>query len=141
MNTNIGVSPQQIKSLIQEAIEARKQTYSPYSKFGVGAAVLSGGKVYRGCNIENASYGATICAERTAIFKAISEGNRTIEMIAITAGEDNYGHPCGMCRQVMREFSDPKKLIVIVAKSQEDYKTYTLEELLPNSFGPDDLSE
>lgn len=133
------------KELIRHALEARKKAYAPYSNYLVGAALISGeGKLYTGCNIENASYGATNCAERTAIFKAVSEGERTIARIAIVGGpreEDGvlsgYAFPCGVCRQVLREFSEPDKLIVYVARSEDDYKQYSLSELLPDSFGPD----
>ena len=115
-------------------MEMAKAAYAPYSHFRVGAAVLAeSGKVYGGANVENASYGATICAERSAIFAAVNAGERKLMAIAVTET------PCGMCRQVMREFCDPKAFKVIVAKSTEDYREYTLEELLPESFGPDHL--
>jgi len=130
--------------LLQLAIDARKNSYAPYSKYRVGAALeTEDGSIYTGCNIENASYGATNCAERTAVFKAVSDGHRRIIRIAISGGsgdELNYAYPCGICRQVLREFSDPKKLIVTVGTSAEDYKSFTLEELLPESFGPEALS-
>ena len=134
-----------VKELIREAFEARKNAYTPYSKFNVGAALLTkDGRVYRGCNIENSSYGATNCAERTAFFKAVSEGERSFAAIAIVGGYDDgsklgYAFPCGICRQVMREFTDPTAFKVIVAVSEDEYKEYTLEELLPESFGPDNL--
>lgn len=127
--------------LIKMALDARKRAYAPYSQFAVGAAVLTkDGQVYTGCNIENASYGATNCAERTAIFKAVSEGCEELAKIAIVGGKvtnviTEYAFPCGVCRQVMAEFSNPKELLVIVAKSEDDYVEMTLEELLPNSFG------
>jgi cytidine deaminase len=131
-----------IKKLINEALKARNNAYAPYSEFMVGAALLTeDDKVYTGCNVENASYGATNCAERTAIFKAVSEGERLIKAIAIVGGmkdgDMTYAYPCGVCRQVLREFSNPNELVIIVAKNQDDYKTYSLEELLPESFGPD----
>ncbi len=134
-----------VKELIREAFEARKNAYTPYSKFNVGAALLTkDGRVYRGCNIENSSYGATNCAERTAFFKAVSEGERSFAAIAIVGGYNDgskigYAFPCGICRQVMREFTDPTAFKVIVAASEDEYKEYTLEELLPESFGPDNL--
>ncbi|MCQ2541778.1 MAG: cytidine deaminase [Lachnospiraceae bacterium] len=136
---------QAICSLIDMALEARESSYSPYSNYKVGAALIAGsGKIYKGCNIENASYGATNCAERTAVFKAVSEGERYINAIAIVGGPKDaeiplpgFAFPCGICRQVLREFSDPDKLIVIVARSKDDYKVYTLADLLPDSFGPD----
>lgn len=131
-----------IKQLINEALHARNHAYAPYSQFMVGAALFTeDDSVYTGCNVENASYGATNCAERTAIFKAVSEGKRLIKAIAIVGGvkdgDMTYAYPCGVCRQVLREFSNPGDLVIIVAKNQDDYKTYSLEELLPESFGPD----
>ena len=131
-----------IKQLINEALHARNYAYAPYSQFMVGAALITeDDSVYTGCNVENASYGATNCAERTAIFKAVSEGERLIKAIAIVGGvkdgDMTYAYPCGVCRQVLREFSNPGDLVIIVAKNQDDYKTYSLEELLPESFGPD----
>lgn len=128
--------------LIQAALEAGKQAYSPYSDYRVGAALLTaGGRIYRGCNIENASYGATNCAERTAFFKAVSEGEREFAAIAIvgSAGEQqdtfpDMAYPCGICRQVMREFCGPE-FRILVGRSTEDYEVYTLQELLPKSFG------
>lgn len=131
-----------IKQLINEALNARNYAYAPYSQFMVGAALITeDDSVYTGCNVENASYGATNCAERTAIFKAVSEGERLIKAIAIVGGvkdgDMTYAYPCGVCRQVLREFSNPCDLVIIVAKNQDDYKTYSLEELLPESFGPD----
>ncbi|MCR5002696.1 MAG: cytidine deaminase [Lachnospiraceae bacterium] len=134
------------EELIKEAIEARKTSYSPYSDFKVGAALCTrGGRVIRGSNIENASYGLSNCAERTAIFKAVSEGFRDFEAIAIIGGTEDgdetegYAYPCGACRQVMREFCIPETFKVIVARSVTDYKEYTLKELFPDSFGPDNL--
>lgn len=136
------------KQLIEYALKARLNSYSPYSNYAVGAAlVTASGKIYTGCNIENATYGATNCAERTTIFKAVSEGEKEILKIAIVGGpkDDNpdslsgFAYPCGICRQVMREFSDPDKLEVIIAKSTSDYQKFTLSELLPMSFGPEYL--
>lgn len=126
------------KELVGEAIRAKKYAYAPYSNFSVGAALLTReGRIYRGCNVESASYGATICAERTAVFKSVSEGARNIEAIAIVSDSDDYTYPCGICRQVIVEFG--KDIRVVVAKSEEDFKIYTIEELLPNSFSPEDL--
>ncbi len=127
------------KLLIKMALEAKEKAYVPYSNFHVGAAILTDdGKMYTGCNIEIASYSPTICAERTAIFKAVSEGSKKVKAIAIVAdGQDTY--PCGVCRQVLREFGKDAK--IIIANTQEDYKEYTLEELLPHSFGPEDLKK
>ena len=127
--------------LIKAALKAREHAYAPYSNFAVGAAVLTkDGQVYTGCNIENASYGATNCAERTAIFKAVSDGACEFVKVAIVGGKvgeeiTEYAYPCGVCRQVMAEFSNPAELKVVVAKSEEEYLEKTLEELLPNSFG------
>lgn len=125
------------KKLINMAIKARKNAYVPYSRFHVGAALITkSGKIYTGCNIESASYTPTNCAERTAIFKAVSEGHKDIETIVII-GDSEFTYPCGVCRQVMREFN--KNMHVIIAKDENNFKEYTLEELLPNSFGPEDL--
>lgn len=134
------------EQLIENAIEARKMAYTPYSKYKVGAALLSSdNKIIKGCNIENAAYGPTNCAERTAFFKAVSEGVKDFSAIAIVGGLENetdlfsgYAFPCGVCRQVMREFCD-SEFEIVVARSTDDYKVYTLGELLPESFGPDNL--
>ncbi len=138
----------QTEKLISEAFAAQEQAYAPYSNFQVGAALLAGnGQIYRGCNIENAAYSATNCAERTAIFKAVSEGVTEFDTIAIVGnkkgvpkGEGDLCAPCGVCRQVMREFADPKSFRVILAVSEEEYEEYTLEQLLPLSFGPENLN-
>ena len=134
--------------LIEKAFEARKNSYAPYSKYYVGAALLAGDSdIYTGCNVENASYGLANCAERTAIFKAISMGERDFKAIAIAGGSEegnvvsDYAFPCGACRQVMREFVDPARFIIIVARSVSDYREYTLLELFPESFGPDNLGK
>jgi len=137
------------KALIREALEARKMSYSPYSGFMVGAALLAkNGKIYRGCNIESSSYSPTNCAERTAFFKAISEGVHEFTAIAVVDAhcdakpEDfGYAYPCGVCRQVMMEFCDPKEFRILTAKSEDEYTSYTLRELLPNGFGPNDLNQ
>ncbi|MCM1119060.1 MAG: cytidine deaminase [bacterium] len=131
--------------LIQVAMAARERAYAPYSDYLVGAALLAGdGTIYQGCNIENASFGATNCAERTAFFKAVSEGVRHFRAIAITGGSrttrpgdpfPDLAYPCGICRQVMREFCSPD-FRILIARSPEEYEAYTLEELLPQSFGP-----
>ncbi len=135
------VSRSVIKVLIREATEAMKRSYTPYSDFKVGSALLTvNQKIYTGCNLENAAYTPTNCAERTAFFKAVSEGEKDFAAIAIVGGKDgelrDYCPPCGVCRQVIREFVDPQKFLVIVAKSEDDYLVYFLEELLPMSFGP-----
>ena len=127
------------KELIKKAIEARENAYVPYSNFRVGAALITeSGKIYTGCNIESASYTPTICAERTAIFKAVSEGERSIKMIAIT-GTGEWTYPCGVCRQVIREFG--KNAEIIIVKNENEYREYSLDELLPHSFGPEDLNK
>lgn len=133
------------EKLIKEAIQARDKAYTPYSKFKVGAALYcENGIVYTGCNIENAAYSPTNCAERTAFFKAVSEGERKFKKIAIVGGLEEKGiidyiFPCGVCRQVMMEFCNPEEFLIIVAKDEDDYKEYLLEELLPNGFGGNDL--
>ncbi len=126
--------------LINLAFEARKMSYSPYSGFSVGAALLcKDGSVYTGCNIENSAFSPTNCAERTAFFKAVSEGKREFAKIAVVGGYSseenpaNYCPPCGMCRQVMKEFCSPD-FEIIIAKNPDDYKISTLSELLPLSF-------
>lgn len=129
--------------LIEKAIEASHFSYAPYSHYHVGAAILTlNAEIYQGCNIENASFGATNCAERTAIFKAISDGEKEFKALAIHAvnakNEKNYAYPCGICRQVLAEFCNPDFLIII-AKDKSDYKEYRLSELLPKSFSKDNL--
>ena len=126
------------RELIKEAKEAAKGSYAPYSHFNVGAALLTAdGKVYSGCNIENAAYSPTNCAERTAFFKAISEGEREFSAIAIVGGKNldfsDFCPPCGVCRQVMSEFCDGD-FRIILGRNDEEYKVYTLKELLPLSF-------
>ena len=133
------------KELIRLALEAREMAYVPYSGFKVGAALLTKeGEVYKGCNIENAGYTPTNCAERTAFFKAVSEGEREFSAIAIVGGKGglptDYAYPCGVCRQVMTEFCNPNEFNVITARSADDFTVYKLKELLPNGFGPSDLS-
>lgn len=130
-----------IGKLIDTAIEQLKFSYTPYSNFKVGAALLAkNGEIFTGCNIENASYTPTNCAERTAFFKAVSEGVREFRAICIVGGKDGklteYTAPCGVCRQVMMEFCDPKTFQIILAVDKERYEIYTLEELMPLGFGP-----
>ena len=134
--------------LVEEALEARKMAYTPYSHYKVGAALLTKeGKVYRGCNIENASFTPTNCAERTAIFKAVSEGDYDYEAIAIAGGFENQDElglctPCGVCRQVIREFcKDDFKIILLNGKvdGKNHYEVYKLSEIFPLSFGPKDM--
>lgn len=131
--------------LIRRALEQQPAAYAPYSGYYVAAAVLmESGKIYTGVNVENASYPAGICAERNAIFHAVACGERKIIAIAVVGGMrgDNRktATPCGICRQVMREFCDPKEMRVLLARTPEDYKEMTLDELLPESFGPEDLA-
>jgi len=125
--------------LVKRAFEAKEYAYVPYSKFHVGAAVkCKNGKIYTGCNIECASYGATNCAERTAIFKAVSEGEIDIEAIAVVGdSNEDYTAPCGICRQVIMEFGENIK--VILAKTPKDYKIYNIKDLLPYAFSKNDL--
>lgn len=133
------------KELIALAYEARERAYAPYSNFRVGAALLAAsGKVYLGCNIENASYGPSNCAERTAFFKAVSEGERAFEAIAVVggAGEQRTGEmcaPCGVCRQVMMEFCDPGSFRILLEDGGAGVQSFLLKDLLPYGFGPDNL--
>ena len=134
------------EDLVRLAIEAMAFAYTPYSGFRVGAALLTAeGKVYQGCNIENAAYTPTNCAERTAFFKAVSEGQREFDAICIVGGKDGilsgYTAPCGVCRQVMMEFCDPETFRVILAKDEKHWQEYRLQELLPMGFGPDNLKK
>jgi len=124
------------EELIAKAMEARGKAYAPYSHFAVGAALLArSGRVYTGCNVENASYGLSICAERTAVFKAVSEGERDFEAIAVVT--DKGVTPCGACRQVLMEFGED--IQVIVADETGGYRVFTLQELLPEAFNSEDL--
>ena len=133
------------RELYQLAVKARERSYSPYSRFRVGAALLAmDGGVYMGANIENASYGAANCAERTAFFKAVNEGVRGFEAIAIAGGPEDkdaleFCPPCGICRQVMREFCVPEHCRIILGNSKGEIRSRTLSELLPDCFGPEDL--
>lgn len=134
------------QELIRRALLARERAYTPYSHFQVGAALLSRtGTVYSGCNIENAAYTPTNCAERTAFFSAVAQGERDFAAIAIVGGPQggvlDYTAPCGVCRQVMMEFCDPDTFRILVARSPEDYRVFTLRELMPQSFGPADLAK
>ena len=133
---------ERIETLIEEAFAARKMAYTPYSHFQVGAALLTEkGGIYRGCNIENAAYTPTNCAERTAFFKAVYEGFRDFEAIAVNGDADDYLYPCGVCRQVMAEFCDPKTFRILVSNKNGDYLEYTLEQLLPGAFTPEELEK
>ena len=136
----------EIRTLIETAIAQLPLAYAPYSHFHVGAALLAeDGRIYTGCNIENASYSATVCAERTAIFKAVSEGVRDFRGICIVGGPDGvisgYAPPCGICRQVMAEFGDPDHFRIILATGPEDYHIYTLRELMPLCFESSHIKE
>lgn len=133
------------EKMIELAIGQLKYSYTPYSHFKVGAALLTtGGKLYTGCNIENAAYTPTNCAERTAFFKAVSEGEREFQAICIVGGKDGvlteYAAPCGVCRQVMMEFCNPETFQIILATSKEQYEIFSLKELLPLGFGPNNLA-
>lgn len=135
---------QRIKELIQQAICARKKSYSPYSHFQVGACLEGkSGNYYTGCNIENAAYSVTNCGERTAFFKAVSEGEKEFSRIVIVGGKENQGlelcPPCGVCRQVMMEFCNPETFEIILPVSEEQYEIYLLKDLLPLGFGKEIL--
>ncbi|HHU52557.1 MAG TPA: cytidine deaminase [Clostridiaceae bacterium] len=140
------MNEQLLNNLIVSAIEASKNSYSPYSKYRVGAALLgTSGRIFTGCNVENASYGATICAELTAVVKAISEGEHKFSALAIHGSSHQpkpnqtyYAYPCGICRQVLSEFAEPD-LTVLIVHSENDYLKRTLGELLPDSFGSANL--
>ncbi len=137
----------ELKNLMIIAMEARNYAYCPYSNYSVGAALLcADGRIVTGSNIENASYGVSNCAERTAFFKAVSEGEKDFVAIAISGGSsgedsDSYAYPCGVCRQVMREFCDEEKFKILVVKNEKEYEEYLLKDLLPKSFGPDNLGK
>ena len=140
------LSPEACRGLIESAMDMLNFSYAPYSGFKVGAALLAeNGRIFLGCNIENAAYGPSNCAERTAFFKAVSEGEHAFKAIAIVGGKDghikDYCPPCGVCRQVMMEFCNPETFLIIAAKTPEDYKLWTLKDLLPEGFGAGQLSE
>ncbi len=133
----------QINNLVKKAIEMQQYSHIPYSRFAVGAALLAkNGTVYTGCNVENAAFTPSNCAERTAFFKAVSEGVKEFEAIAIAGGHnrlpDSFCPPCGVCRQVMMEFCDPGTFQIILTDG-ESSRIYTLQELMPLGFGPEDL--
>lgn len=135
--TGLSVGPVTDEDLIRSSIEAQKYSYSPYSHFKVGAALLTvNGTVYSGTNVENAAYGPTICAEQTALLKAVSEGEQKFSAIAITSSGGNFTYPCGLCRQVLSEFGPEIRVIVFNGTTME---TTTVRDLLPDSFGPADL--
>ena len=133
-----------IKKMIHSAVEQIKFSYAPYSDFKVGASLLTkDGKIFTGCNIENAAFSPTNCAERTAFFKAVSEGEKEFQAICIVGGKSGnqteYIAPCGVCRQVMMEFCNPETFQIILAVDEEDYQIFTLQELLPLGFGANHL--
>ena len=133
------------KNLIGQAIAAREMAYTPYSNFKVGAALMTkSGKIFKGCNIENATYTPTNCAERTAFFKAVSEGEKEFECIAIVGGKSGESihelcPPCGVCRQVMMEFCNPKTFKIVLAEDIDNITVFTLNDLLPLGFGKSNL--
>ena len=135
-----------VRKLIRTAMQMRDRSYVPYSRFAVGAALLTAdGTVYGGCNIENAAYTPTNCAERTAFFTAVAAGERHFRAIAIAGGPQgaeklDFCPPCGVCRQVMMEFCDPQAFLIITARSTEEYRIHTLKAYLPDGFGPADLA-
>ncbi len=136
----------QIQELIRTALDQLAYSYVPYSHFHVGAALLAkNGTVYKGCNIENAAYTPSNCAERTAFFKAVSEGVKEFSAICVVGGMNGetteYAPPCGVCRQVMMEFCDPEEFEIILATDPEHYQVFRLKELLPMGFGPGNLAE
>jgi cytidine deaminase len=127
--------------LVKKALEAKKFAYVPYSGFHVGAAVLtSDGRIFTGCNVENASYGASICAERTAVVKAVSEGETKISAIAITSDSNTLTFPCGICRQVIAEFGIPE-ISLICSNKNGEYKEYSMTDILPHAFTRTDLEK
>ena len=137
---------EQIIKMIEIALSQLAYSYTPYSDFKVGAALLGkNGRIYTGCNIENAAYTPTNCAERTAFFKAVSEGVKEFDAICIVGGMNGiaveYTAPCGVCRQVMMEFCQPETFQIILAVDEENYKVCSLRELFPFGFGPDNLQE
>jgi cytidine deaminase len=140
------MNEKQIRQLIETAIAQLKYSYAPYSNYKVGAALLAeNGQIYCGCNIENAAFTPTNCAERTAFFKAVSEGVTEFQAICIVGGKNGelteYAPPCGVCRQVMEEFCDPETFRIILATGPEGYEIFTLKELLPLGFGPGKLKK
>ena len=127
------------KNLVKTALDYRERAYAPYSNFKVGAAVLfESGNVYGGCNIENASFGATNCAERTAIFTGVASGETKIKVIAIAGSTEEYTYPCGICRQVLCEFADGDAAVLLV-KNEDDYIVKTMEEVMPGAFRKENI--
>lgn len=133
------LKPEHRSELIESALEASKRAYVPYSHFHVGASVLDDqGRIFSGCNIENSSYGATNCAERTAIFKAVSEGAKQIKALAVITDANEYARPCGICRQVLSEFA-AEDFVLIALAPDKSYRELTMDELLPGAFGVQSL--
>lgn len=134
------IPQEKVNELVQKAIEARTRAYTPYSKFNVGAVVIDEtGKEIIGCNVENASYGLSMCAERTAVFKAVSEGSKSIETVVVVGDTSGPISPCGACRQVIAEFASDD-FTLILANMAGDTKVMTKEEMLPYGFSPSDLT-
>lgn len=130
---------QDVEKLIEEAIKIRERAYAPYSKFAVGAAISTEKGIICACNVENSSYGLSCCAERNAVFKAISEGCKRMDAIALVTDNYNGASPCGACRQVLNEFNP--EIDVIMSDTKKNYRTMKLSKLLPDSFGPDKLTK
>ena len=152
MNNNVILDEKMKARLIREAMSKLHNSYAPFSHYNVAAAVLtSSGKIYSGVNVESSLLSLTICAERNAIFSAVADGERRLVAVAIVGGLNaaeaddlstfDYCTPCGLCRQLMRDFADPDELAIICAKSPQDYRQFTLAQLLPESFGPEKLAE
>ena len=134
------LTKQELDLLLDKAQEARDHSYAPYSKYNVGAALMTAdGQIYQGCNIENAGFTPTVCAERTAFFKAVYDGHRAFRAIAVIATGEELGFPCGVCRQVMAEFCDRDFIIVTANRDRTKVDVSDFETLLPHSFGPKDL--
>ncbi len=134
---NSGMDPL-LERLVEVARQARAQAYAPYSHYSVGAAVqTASGKVYSGCNIENAAYPTSMCAERVAIFKAVSDGEH--HMVALAVVTSNAGSPCGSCRQVLSEFATDDAVVLLAPAEGDGYKEYTMKQILPDRFGPEHL--
>ncbi|KAI9295416.1 cytidine deaminase [Neoconidiobolus thromboides FSU 785] len=138
LSSDITLTAKEVETIIKKSLEAREFSYSPYSKFRVGACLITNDKkLYTGCNVENASYGGAICAERTAFVKAVSEGNKDILAIAVSTDTDAFASPCGFCRQFMNEFNP--NLPVYLVNPDGQYKLTNLKDLLPDAFGPMNL--
>ena len=144
MKKAVDIDNEMKAELISRAIGAQKYSFAPYSRYNVGAAALfDSGEIYTGVNVESASFSGTICAERNAIFHAVAEGEKHLIAVAVVGGlngdRSEYCVPCGICRQVMRDFGDKDSMIILSAKTPDDYMEKTLDEMLPDSFGPESL--